>query len=132
MNTIIDASDKPLGRVATRAAKQALLGDTVVVINSSKAVISGTYQNVYLKYRQKYSRGVPSKGPFFPRSPAKIMRRTIRGMLPYKQEKGMKAFKKVRCFDSAPENIKENFKIEAKISGPYVTLQRICEGLGGR
>lgn len=101
---VLDASQAILGRIASFAAKKALLGKKVVVVNCDKAVITGqprTTINIYNSIRRRG--GSSMKGPFFPKQPYRIMKRTIRGMLPHLQQRGVDALKRVRCYDSVPE-----------------------------
>ncbi|MFW6230537.1 MAG: 50S ribosomal protein L13, partial [Nanoarchaeota archaeon] len=83
--------------MATQVAKMLLLGETVVIVNSEKAVITGPKDKVFASFKQKRERGIPLNGPYYPRRPDMIVKRTIRGMLPYKQEKGETAFKRLKC-----------------------------------
>jgi len=131
----IDATNLILGRVASFAAKKALLGETINIVNCEKAVITGYKKALLIEFKRKRERGIPSKGPFYPRSPEKIVKRTIRGMLPYKQEKGKKAFKRIRCYVGVPENIKntETIKIADINKLPtlkYLKLEEISKYLG--
>jgi len=111
---VIDGKDLILGRLASFAAKRAMEGENVVIVNSEQVIISGKKKNILEKYKERTSRGDALKGPFFPRTSDRLVRRTIRGMLPYKQEKGRKAFKRVMCYVGVPEKyINENFvKVE--------------------
>jgi len=104
---IIDATDMILGRLASHVAKHALLGEKVDIVNCEKAVLSGSKANVLAKFNQKVKRGIPLKGPYYPKMPDRIVRRTIRGMLPYKQEKGRVAYKRVMCYIGIPEEFKD-------------------------
>ena len=124
---IIDASDMIAGRLATFAAKQALLGETIEVVNSENAVISGSRENVFAKFKQRAKMGVPSKGPFVHRSSDKIMRRVIRNMLPYKQPKGKVAFKRIRCWKGLPEqfNGQKTVKIPGAEASKLSTLKSV-------
>ena len=81
---IIDATNLKLGRLASKVAKEALSGEQVSVVNAEKAVITGRKKDIFSTYREKTDVGSRYKGPFFPRVPHLIVRRTIRGMLPYK------------------------------------------------
>jgi len=104
---IIDATNLLIGRMASVLAKKALLGEKIDIVNCEKAVISGGRANVLARYRQKADRGIPLKGPYFPNMPDRLVRRTIRGMLPYKQEKGRKAFERVMCYIGVPMQFKD-------------------------
>ncbi|MBS3117609.1 50S ribosomal protein L13 [Candidatus Woesearchaeota archaeon] len=136
MNMIIDAKDTVLGRLATFAAKKALLGESVDVINSEKAVIIGRKEVILAKYKQRRARGGPHTGPYILRSPERLVKRTIRGMLPHKQEKGELALKKVRCYNGIPQSCvgKEAVTLEnAKLCDRhmrYITVKQLALELG--
>ncbi|MEM5883109.1 MAG: 50S ribosomal protein L13, partial [Candidatus Aenigmatarchaeota archaeon] len=90
---IIDAENQILGRVASKIAKKLLEGEKIIVVNCEKAVISGNPRYTIKKYLEKIERGDPKHGPFFPKTPDGIFRRTVRGMLCWDRAKGRKAFK---------------------------------------
>lgn len=134
---IIDAKDLIVGRIATVVAKKALLGEQITIINCEKAVITGTKLSLYGKFIRKRSMGTHAKGPFFPRSEDRIVKRIIRGMLPYKQSKGKIAFQRIMCYKGTPAEFqgKETETIkEANISKvpnlKYMTLEKISKVLG--
>jgi large subunit ribosomal protein L13 len=102
MTTIINGEDLLLGRMASIVAKRALNGETIAIVNAEKAIISGSRARVLTLYGRKRSRGSREGGPFFPRRPDHIVRRTIRGMLPYKRAPGMEAFKRVKVYVGVP------------------------------
>ena len=136
---VIDATNLIAGRISTFATKKALLGDKIVIVNSEKAVLSGNKYTLFKAYKRRYSMGVPSKGPFMPRMADRFLRRIIRGMLPYKQPRGVAAFKNIMCYIGVPEEFKssETISIEgANISKlpnlKYLTIGEICKNLGGR
>jgi large subunit ribosomal protein L13 len=109
---IIDAENLLLGRFATFAAKQALLGQEVKVINCEKALISGKQSTTLKEIKQDSLRGNPVKGPFIPKMADRYVRRVIRGMLPYKQARGAEAFKRVMCYVGVPEEFKDQKPVE--------------------
>src|SRR3989338_4972366 len=108
---VIDAKDLILGRMATIAAKKALLGQEVVIVNAEQAIISGKKSEVIEHYKTKVAKGIPLKGPYFPRQPDRLVRRTVRGMLPWKRAKGREAFKRVMCYIGVPDQY-QNMKHE--------------------
>ena len=116
---VIDAKNGIMGRVASFAAKQALLGNEVAIVNSEKVIISGNrYVNIE---RRKFLRALntinPGKGPLFSRVPEKMMKRCIRGMLPdFRQGRGKIALKRVKCYKGIPEELKNEkmLKLETK------------------
>lgn len=137
--TVIDATNLILGRMCTEVAKRALKGEAIDIVNSEKAVITGSRLSVLADYKHSRERGSQSKGPFYPKQPEDILRRTIRGMLPYKQAKGEAAFKKVRCFAGIPEDLQKEKLTTIKTaditrlsSARYVALGEIGSHLGGR
>ena len=136
---IIDATDAIAGRLSTVVAKKAILGEKIDIINSEKALISGPAENTYAAWKQKFDRGIPSKGPFIRRRPDQLLRRIIRGMLPYKQGKGEKAYKNIICHIGVPEEFKGKEAITLKEAhirrlsiDKYATLEEISKHLGGR
>ncbi|GAF93287.1 unnamed protein product [marine sediment metagenome] len=136
---IIDANNLILGRMASFAAKQALLGEEINIINCEKAIITGNKKQILAKYKEKIKMGKPQKGPFIPRRAERFVKRTIRGMLPHKQEKGRKAFKRVKCYVNVPEEFKDK-KAEAiekaditKVPNlKHITVEDICKSIGGK
>jgi large subunit ribosomal protein L13 len=109
---LIDAKDQILGRLATYAAKEALLGKDVRVINCEKAILSGSRDKLFDEYLHRMERGAPRSGPFLHRMPDKIVRRTIRGMLPWKRAKGQDAYRRVFCYVGMPDEFKDKTPIK--------------------
>ena len=136
---IIDATDLIAGRIATRVAKRALLGEEVAIVNSEKAILSGRKETVVAKYNRIFSIGVPRKGPFLHRNPEKILKRIIRGMLPYKTSHGSEAFKRIKCYRGLPDKFQdrelETFK-EANVSKnpslKYIDIYTLSKTLGAK
>lgn len=134
---LIDATDLILGRLASFVAKKALLGQEIIIVNSEKAVITGNKKDILRKYQRKIEMGDVFKGPFISRTPEKILRRTIRSMLPYKKPKGKTAFKRIKCFINIPEKYK-NEKLEtvkeaniSKVSNiKHLKLEELSKMLG--
>ena len=134
---IIDAEDMVAGRLASKAAKLLLNGNTVKVVNAEKAVILGNPVHIVEEYRKKLERGDPYKGPFYPKVPDKILQRIIRGMMPYKKPMGKAAFKRLRVYDGIPEELKNRDiirikGIENKHKTKFISLRRLSDKLGGK
>jgi large subunit ribosomal protein L13 len=136
---IIDATNMIVGRIATVAAKSALLGEKVDVINCENAVVSGARARVLADNRRMRAMGTPSTGPYIKRKPSLYVKRIIRGMLPYKQPKGRDALERIKCHIGVPSELegKETVKIEKADSKKlpivkYVTVGEICKLIGGR
>ncbi len=138
MELIIDAKEAILGRVAAYAAKQALLGKTVKVVNAEKAVVSGTKRTTISEAKRKKAMGVPRKGPFYSKLPDRYVRRVIRGMLPYKQPRGRAAYERILCYIGDPQTIEgERVRVPGADASKlpnlkYLTVATICEELGGK
>ncbi len=111
---VIDATNATLGRLASYVAKQSLLGKEIAIVNCSKAIITGRKRNIIDDYNNRRKKGGSAqKGPFFPKSPEKIMKRTIRGMLSYKQGRGLAALKRIRCYNQVPVELEAAKKVHA-------------------
>ncbi|MFH1210377.1 MAG: 50S ribosomal protein L13 [archaeon] len=136
---IINAENLILGRLASVVAKKALLGETIDIVNAEKAVVSGQRLKTLEHYRTKQVRGYALHGPYFPKDPLRMVKRTIRGMLPYKQEKGREAFERVKCYVGVPKQFEgkkfETVK-EADCSKVYrtkfITIAEISKHVGHR
>jgi len=111
MVVIIDATGATLGRLSANTAKRLLNGEEVAIVNSEKAIISGKKRMIKERYMQKREVGTYRKGPFFPRMPDMIVKRTIRGMIPYQTPHGRAAFKRLKCYIGVPKEF-EGKKIE--------------------
>lgn len=133
---IIDATELILGRVASTVAKRLLQGETIVIVNAEKAAISGRRLSIVKDRKTSLEIGHPGKGPFHPRRPDHIVRRTVRGMLPRKKPKGKQAYKRLRVFIGMPEEYKgkETQTIpEAnaqKLRCPYIKVEELAKRIG--
>jgi len=134
--TVIDASGLILGRMASVVAKRLLLGESIVIVNAEKATISGKRLSRVRETKAFLEIGHPGKGPFHPRRPDQIVRRTVRGMLPHRLPKGQVAFKRLRVFLGVPSEFKDvtpQTIPEAdvgKLKCPYVTLGEFAKEIG--
>ena len=113
---IINAEGSSLGRIASEAAKSALLGKETIVVNCEKAIITGRKGAAVEKYLDvKQKGGSSQKGPYIDSEPQKILKRAIRGMLPYKKGRGKQALERIRCYKEIPEKYKDEVKGSEKI-----------------
>ena len=134
--TIINAEGLILGRMASTAAKRLLRGETITIVNAEKAVISGKRKSKVRAAKEFLQVGHPRKGPFHYRRPDRIVRKTVRGMLPYKQPKGKQAYKRLKVFTGAPEQVKDQ-EMETvaeahagKLTCPYFTVGELAREIG--
>ena len=136
MTVIIDANGATLGRLSTDAAKRLLNGEEIAIVNSEKAIISGKKIAIKNRYNKKREVGTYRKGPFFPRMPDMIVKRTIRGMVPYQTPHGRAAFKRLKCYIGVPKEFEgkkfENIKEAEKQPVDYVTVEELSRSLGAK
>ena len=107
---VVDGEGKVVGRVATRIAKRLLMGEEIHLVNAEKMVISGKKGYVIGKYMTR--RGVvdkrdPEHSPHWPKVPSMLVRRIIRGLLPYDRKRGREAYKRLRVYNGIPERFAE-------------------------
>jgi large subunit ribosomal protein L13 len=121
---IIDGKNLILGRLATFATKKALEGESVIIVNCEKIIITGNKKDIVNRFKEKDNLGGPIKGPFMLKTPDRIVKRVIRGMLPYKQEKGAKAFKRIKCFIGVPEQYIKH-KLDTVPSADFAKLKTL-------
>ncbi len=129
-----------LGRLAAQVAKDALLGEEVRIVNCEKIVISGNKNYTYERAKTKRLRkGYPLKSQTHSRIPRLMVRRSIRGMLPFKAARGREAYKRILCYEGVPGEfasleILNLPKAEAKKlpTLKYTTIGTICDHLRGR
>jgi len=133
---VIDAKGLVLGRIASNVAKRLLQGEKIFILNAEKAVISGRRLSRVREAKTFLEVGHPRKGPYHPRRPDQVLRRTVRGMLPRKKPKGMEAYRRLRVFIGVPQEFegKETKTIPdadaEKLRCPYITLGELAEETG--
>jgi len=67
---IIDGTGAILGRLASFASKQALLGKDIAIVNCNSVLVSGIKANIVKEYNIARRRGGSSlNGPHFPKEP---------------------------------------------------------------
>ena len=135
---IIDAKGLILGRMASYAASQAMLGQDVAIVNCEEAIISGKKESIIKKYQQRMARGSIRTGPFHPRPADRIVRRVVRGMLDYNSYHGRKAFQRVMCYCGVPSDFagKAMTVPQGMDAGKlpvlkFVKVKDICKVIGG-
>ena len=130
----LDAGGAVLGRLCSHAAKQALLGNTINIINCEKVLITGSRDNIIEKYIIRRQRGQGTqKGPNFPSMPEQIVKRTIRNMLSYRQGRGERAFDKIKCYVGSPQEFEKEkkMKIAKQVPVKYLSLNELSILLRG-
>ena len=137
---VIDATNLVLGRMLSYTAKKALEGQDVVLLNVSKAIISGQKQSIVQRARTRLkTRTLASqdKGPKHPRRPETYVRRALRGMLPFKKPLGKRAYKRVRVYVDMPSDYQQMPRQNvpgaeaSKLRCTYVLVEEFSREIGG-
>lgn len=103
---VFDASDKILGRLSSTVAKRLLMGKRVAVINAERAVVSGDKAGIRERYRERLNlqeKENPEHSPYWSRRSDLLVKRVIRGMLPYRKPRGKAAYHNLRVFAGVPD-----------------------------
>lgn len=135
---VYDATGKILGRMATIIAKEAIKGETIHIVNCENAIITGNPEFIKRKYKQRIDRGDVHHGPYFPKTPDRIVKRAIRGMIDYKKSTGRKALKRVKTWIGVPERLKNIKPDEIKVKDVnmiktrHITIGDLSVALGAK
>jgi large subunit ribosomal protein L13 len=134
---VIDAENLIMGRLASHVAKLILNGNEVAIVNAEKTIVSGSKKSIIEEYYTKRNIGGVRKGPYYPRMPDRILKRTIRGMVPYKKTTGKNAMKKLKVYIGIPEDLKDKElstipKASATGKIKYIELGEVSRQLGAK
>eukprot|EP00930_Biecheleria_cincta_P070359 TRINITY_DN579_c0_g1_i2.p1 TRINITY_DN579_c0_g1~~TRINITY_DN579_c0_g1_i2.p1 ORF type:complete len:225 (+),score=44.92 TRINITY_DN579_c0_g1_i2:64-675(+) len=104
---VIDCRGHLLGRLSSVIAKELLNGQHVVCVRAEDVVISGSLYRNKLKYaafKKKTMNSNPRHTGAIKhhRAPAKILWRTVRGMVPHKTARGGAAMDRLKTFEGIP------------------------------
>ena len=137
---VVDATDHIAGRLSSHVAKLLLKGNRVSLVNCEKIMLSGTRANIIKEYREFLEINSiinPKHGPVHYRRPDTLIRKMIRGMLPYeKKPSGIEAHKRLRTYIGSPKELKSFEKIQfekAKIKkspSNYTTMGEVGRVIG--
>ena len=134
--TIIDASGLILGRMASKVAKRLLTGELITIVNAEKATLSGKNLSRLKEANAFLKIGHPKKGPYHPRRPDQIVRRSVKGMLPHRQPKGVDALRRLRVFLGVPQGL-ETASLQtipeahvSKLRCSYTTIEELAKQIG--
>lgn len=117
---VIDGKGAILGRLASYVAKEALKGEEIAILNCDEVVISGNKKAIKADFQKKRSRvGHSQKGPKLSKTSERMVKRSIRGMLPeHRFGRGRAAFKRIKCYKSIPSEFGESKKIKVEHEKP--------------
>ncbi|WP_415382664.1 50S ribosomal protein L13 [Halosimplex sp. TS25] len=132
-DVVVDARDCILGRVASQVAERAMDGERVAVVNAERAVITGSEDDVIGTFETRRQLG-SDRGPAYPKRPDGILKRSIRGMVPYKTTRGREAFENVRVYMGNPYDedgeVLEGTSLDRLSNIKFVSLGDVSEALG--
>ncbi|MCL1978241.1 MAG: 50S ribosomal protein L13 [Candidatus Bathyarchaeota archaeon] len=132
----VNADGLIIGRMSSNIAKLLLNGEHVTILNAEKAIYSGKKKSKIAEAHLFLEVGAPERGPFHYRRPDRMLKKTVRGMLPYRQPKGKTAFKRLKVFMGIPLEFKNQQTIQfeeaqaSKLKGPSFTLGELSKEIG--
>ena len=137
---VVNAENHIAGRLSSHVAKLLLKGNRVSLVNCEKIMMSGTRSNLIQEYREflEINSIINVKhGPVHYRRPDTIIRKMIRGMLPYEgKPSGIAAHKRLRTYVGSPKELKPLEKIQfekaliRKAASKYTTMAELCRVIG--
>lgn len=133
---VINAENKVFGRLCSEVAEKLIkYNEKIIVVNSRKAVISGTYENIFERFFERTERGGkgnPRNNPKYPRYPDRLIKRGVRGMLP-RRPRAVQALKNLTVYIDVPENFKHEIPAPIKLKTiNCLTLEKISKRLGAK
>jgi ribosomal protein uL13 len=139
---VIDATGHVVGRLSSVVAKRLLKGEEIVIVNAEEAIVTGRRGVLLTTYAHRRKRGsrisrMRGIGPFYPRRPDMMLRRTISRMLPHEQAKGREALRRLRVYVDVPEAYREQAFEAIDVArrpprGPFLSLGEIARNLGSK
>jgi large subunit ribosomal protein L13 len=128
---IIDGQNTILGRLASHVAKQSLQGEEIAVVNCEKVVITGSRKNIEAEFFEKRHRhGHSQKGPKPSKLGERMVKKTIRGMLPdFRVGRGREAWKRIKCYTGIPKEFegKKMEKIKSDKKSKFIRIEDVSK-----
>ena len=134
---IINAEGMVIGRLASKIAKQLLNGEEIIIVNAEQAIITGSKKMILAEYKDRRRLTHARKGPHYPRMPDRILKRTVRGMMPYQTPRGREALKNLKVYIGTPEEYrKQKFEevpgLRKTTPLKFMTLGEVSKNLGAK
>ncbi len=132
---VIDGTNLIIGRAASQIAKKLLEGEQVHLVNAENLVIIGNPAEIIEHYKQRrriQHKGTPERSPSWPKVPNMLVRRIIRGMLPWKRSRGKEAYKRLFVYTGNPKKL-EGKTLETSVVKSVrrsITISELCRNLG--
>ncbi|MEK6828967.1 MAG: 50S ribosomal protein L13 [Nanoarchaeota archaeon] len=113
MTKIIDGKNAVMGRLASYAAKEALKGEEVVILNCQDVIITGNRENILKNFQEQRGKvGWGQTGPKHIKASDRMVKRVIRGMVPnYREGRGREAYRRIKCYTGVPKEFENAKKI---------------------
>ena len=133
---VVNGEGLILGRMCSKIAKRLLNGEQIVIVNAEKITVSGKKKSKIAEAKEFLEVGAPERGPFHSRRPDRIVRKTVRGMVPWKQPKGKTAYKRLKVYMGVPAEFKDSametdkYALASKLKGPHFTLGELAVQIG--
>jgi len=102
---VVDCAGHMLGRVASTIAKEISNGQKIVAVRTEELCISGSlfrHKLIFGKFLAHRGSSNPTRGPYHYRSPARLLWRTVRGMLNHNKPRGQAALGRLKVFEGVP------------------------------
>jgi large subunit ribosomal protein L13 len=133
---VVNGEGLILGRMCSTIAKRILSGEQIVIVNAEKVIISGKKKSKVAEAHKFLEVGAPERGPFHSRRPDRIVRKTVRGMVPWRLPKGKVAYKRLKVYLGVPQEFAsfpmetDKFALASKLTGPHFTLKELAIEIG--
>ncbi len=137
---IVNGEGHILGRLSSIIAKKLLEGNEVVVVNVEKVIVSGEKRMVVDSYKKILGVKVHLSQkwrPKRPRSPIRLFKASVKGMLPQNNKKGREALSRLKVYIGVPDEFKNAEMVVFKDAyrdrlktNKYVELSVIAKEMG--
>ncbi|MEK6820863.1 MAG: 50S ribosomal protein L13 [archaeon] len=107
---VIDATNLVVGRMASLVAEQLLKGAAITIVNTEKAVFTGNTKPLVQRWQTRLdlrAKGTPEHAPRFHKTPDRIVREIVEGMVPSRVERGQNAMRRLKTLIGVPLNVKK-------------------------
>ena len=134
---VVNGEKMIFGRMASQIAKRLLAGEEIHLINAERIIFSGSPKVIterYLQKRRLQNKANPEHSPKWPKIPHLFIKRLLRGMLPWKRQRGRDAFRRFFAYTGNPKNLKSNLKFKNaefdQNTLKYINVRDLCKGFG--
>lgn len=131
----IDGNNHVLGRLSSHIAKRLLNGEEIYLANCESIIIVGNPASILNNYRARrklQNKGTPEYSPKWPKVPSLLVKRIIRGMVPWDRTRGKDAMRRLTVVVGNPKNMELSKVDSAKFNtdSKFMTVGSLCKELG--